>query len=267
VVVQRSLDPRSDRFDRLSTGGMRLSLRSYPEREDTHIHSFHQAVLPLDGVMDIKLGDKVGSISGRLGVIIASGTQHVFHASRANRFIVLDILSGSALPIVPSFPFFGFDDNLVQLAHYTGQELISGDLGRNGKFHLAGLLAEKIRQYSSASSQPSSLLEQALAVMRKRYAEPLTAVELANVLDIGASRLYEIFRRETARTPGELLAEIRLDRAEELLAGTSLPIAEIALMVGFSEQSALTRALRRRRGTTPGAIRRHAPVYGGAPED
>jgi transcriptional regulator GlxA family with amidase domain len=41
-----------------------------------------------------------------------------------------------------------------------------------------------------------------------------------------------------------------------MLRETRLPIAEIALAVGFSDQSALTRCLRRRRATTPLALRR-----------
>jgi AraC-like DNA-binding protein len=53
-----------------------------------------------------------------------------------------------------------------------------------------------------------------------------------------------------------MLSEIRLDRAKDRLAGSTEPIVEIALDVGFSEQSAFTRAFRRRFGESPAAYRR-----------
>ena len=48
----------------------------------------------------------------------------------------------------------------------------------------------------------------------------------------------------------------RLDLACTLLAEGSRPIAEVALACGFSEQSALTRAMRTHLDTTPAAYRR-----------
>ena len=48
---------------------------------------------------------------------------------------------------------------------------------------------------------------------------------------------------------------VRLDHAERLLRASDLSIAEIAVATGFSDQSALTRSLRRRRGTTPARFR------------
>jgi transcriptional regulator GlxA family with amidase domain len=89
-------------------------------------------------------------------------------------------------------------------------------------------------------------------------AEPIVArlAELARSAGMGLSRFHEEFRGEIGETPAERLAATRLDRAEDLLRETHLPIAEIALAVGFSDQSALTRSFRRRRGTTPAAVRR-----------
>lgn len=237
---------------------MRLSLRSYPDHEDTHVHSFHQAVLAVDGVMEIEIGGVAGSILGRQGVIIASGTRHVFHVSSANRFIVLDIPRGTCPSMVPESPFFLFDDSFAELIRYTWRELVSGGLDMEGECHLAALIAGKIRQSSSPLRRWSDFGAQALAVMRQRHAERLSMAEVARACGVGASRFHELFRRETGRTPGQMLAEVRLDHAEALLRSTRLPIAEIALMVGFSEQSALTRSLRRQRGTTPAAVRRAA---------
>ena len=87
--------------------------------------------------------------------------------------------------------------------------------------------------------------------------------EVARAGGLGVSRFHERFRRRTGRTPAAIMNEIRLDRAEALLERTGLPISEIASPVGHSEESALTRSLRNRRGTTPAFIRRSRQRSGG----
>ncbi len=237
-------------------GGMKLWLRSYPAREDTHIHAFSQVVLPIDGRMTIRIGSETGSISGRKGVVIARGARHIFHVSGANRFIVLDLPPDLPAPTQSSSPFFGFDESLADLAYFAERELPSGSLGAEGEFHLAALIAEKIRRNLILPPPFSSPVEQALATMRERHAERLTMAELAYASGLKTNRFHELFRRETGQTPADTLANIRLDHAETLLKRTRTPIAEIALLAGFSEQSALTRSLKKRRGTTPAEVRR-----------
>lgn len=57
------------------------------------------------------------------------------------------------------------------------------------------------------------------------------------------------------RTFQGLVDEARRHVAERLLAETDYPLADVAFLTGFSEQSALTRAFRRWTGTTPRAFR------------
>lgn len=234
---------------------MRLSLRSYPAREDTHVHGFHQMVLPLDGVMEIRVGNAGGSVSPNWGVMIACGARHVFRARGSNHFIVLDIPKGRFPALTLQSPFFGIDQTLTELTRYAGSELLSGALEAETEYHLAALITGKLRRSLTASSRPTGPIQQVLAIMYQRHGERLTATELAKAVGLGVSRLHELFSRETGCTPAEMLAHIRLDHAEELLRRTTLPIAEIALLAGYSEQSALTRSLRKRRGTTPHVFR------------
>ncbi|WP_434992411.1 AraC family transcriptional regulator [Arthrobacter sp. Ld5] len=54
---------------------------------------------------------------------------------------------------------------------------------------------------------------------------------------------------------GSLLDDARRDAALRLLTRTDLPLQQVAALVGLSEQSALTRCVRRWCGTTPRAVR------------
>ncbi|MCA9710747.1 MAG: helix-turn-helix transcriptional regulator [Myxococcales bacterium] len=53
----------------------------------------------------------------------------------------------------------------------------------------------------------------------------------------------------------DVLAEVRAERACDYLREPGISLAEIAWLLGFSEQSAFTRAFKRWHGRTPGAWR------------
>ena len=57
-------------------------------------------------------------------------------------------------------------------------------------------------------------------------------------------------------TPKQWVMRRRLERAREMIAGTDLPLAEVALRTGFSSQSHLNWLFKREIGRTPGSFRR-----------
>jgi AraC family transcriptional regulator len=57
------------------------------------------------------------------------------------------------------------------------------------------------------------------------------------------------------RTLGQYVRELRLEAAQAELAQGARPLAEVALRAGFSDQSHLTRALKRATGLTPARYR------------
>ena len=230
---------------------MRLSLRSYGERTVSHVHDHHQVVLPVTGTLDQRIGGVAGAVSTRCFAVIAPGVMHAFRASGPNRFVVLD----ADTPVAgPGDSFRALDGALTELVRYAAAELATGHLPTGLQFHLAALLAGRLQ--IAAASGVRDPIEAALAVMAARYAEDLPIAAVAEAAGLGVSQFHALFRTKTGLTPGAMLADIRLDAAHSLLCETALPIAQIALAVGFSDQTALTRCFRRRRATTPHAVRR-----------
>jgi AraC-like DNA-binding protein len=90
---------------------------------------------------------------------------------------------------------------------------------------------------------------------------------MARAAGVSVSRLHGLFREELASSPHAWLLAHRIGRACEWLASTATPIAEIALRAGFSEQSALTRALRKATGMTPAAYRREHRLESGSTQE
>jgi len=63
------------------------------------------------------------------------------------------------------------------------------------------------------------------------------------------------FKQAMGASPNNYLIERRIERAKKLLSETGLPIAEVALRVGFASQSHFTSTFRRLAGRTPKSFR------------
>jgi AraC family transcriptional regulator len=83
----------------------------------------------------------------------------------------------------------------------------------------------------------------------------LTIAELADSAGVHPVYLARAYRRHFGCSPGESLRSIRLRRVRELLGGTNLPLVEIALQCGFSDQSQMTRAFSKIFRTSPARYR------------
>ncbi|MGE7414431.1 helix-turn-helix transcriptional regulator [Methylobacterium tarhaniae] len=97
-------------------------------------------------------------------------------------------------------------------------------------------------------------------LMRARLASPLTITEVSRSCGLSPSYFAAAFRRSTGRSPHQYLSALRINEARTLMTTTGLPLADIALICGFHDQSYFTRVFSRAVGTSPGQWRRlHAP--------
>lgn len=85
---------------------------------------------------------------------------------------------------------------------------------------------------------------------------PLRLADLAAVVGMNQFRFARAFRHATGLSPHQYLVQLRVKRARELLTSSTIPVGQIALMVGFTDQSHLTNVFRRIVGTTPLRYRR-----------
>jgi AraC family transcriptional regulator len=85
--------------------------------------------------------------------------------------------------------------------------------------------------------------------------QALTLEELAREMHLSGYHLLRQFKLCFDVAPHRYVINRRLERAKELLAKGDLPIKEIAMRVGFSDQPHMTRVFRRFLKTTPSAYR------------
>lgn len=80
--------------------------------------------------------------------------------------------------------------------------------------------------------------------------------ELAALVGMSASHFTRSFNKSVGLTPHRYVIQCRVAKARELLAATDLPSTEIALNIGFSDQSHFSRRFQELLGVPPGAYRR-----------
>ncbi len=85
---------------------------------------------------------------------------------------------------------------------------------------------------------------------------PLTVMDLAARVGLSPSHFSRAFSASLKVTPHCYLMSRRLNKAQELLASSNMPLADIALAAGFADQSHLSRRFREHVGLTPGSFRR-----------
>lgn len=96
--------------------------------------------------------------------------------------------------------------------------------------------------------------------MSEHYTEPQSITQIAAVASVSPSHGAEVFRTVTGTTPIAYLTALRLSHARAMLAGTGLPVAQIAADCGFGSLSRFYEAFGASEGCAPGEWRRSMSV-------
>ncbi|MDL2400925.1 helix-turn-helix domain-containing protein [Rhizobium mayense] len=91
--------------------------------------------------------------------------------------------------------------------------------------------------------------------LHEHFAQKIHVAELAAVAGISSNHFILRFAKTFGMPPHRYLINLRLDFAEKLLVEGEVPIAEIAYLAGFSDQSHLATTMKRFRGRTPTELR------------
>lgn len=118
------------------------------------------------------------------------------------------------------------------------------------------LLAYVIRRVEKEEKDFPKWLELARELLHDRCTEQITISEIAKTVGVHPLHLNRTFRKFFRCSPGEYLRRCRIEFASRLLTNSETPLAEIALVSGFSDQSQFTKSFKIYSGITPGKFRR-----------
>lgn len=228
-----------------------FSLRTYRADTAAHRHAFHQLVLPRSGVLEMEIEGRGGRVERGRAAFVGAGGRHAFEARGANRFLVVDLPREQIEPR---------DEILLQRGFFSlnfRAELLLDSL--------AGVPPQRpeaasvwARLLLDALHRESVPLRGLCDVRRLIEAEPERRYDsawLARLCGLSRAQFYRRFTALHGETPAGLQRRHRLALALARVRGSREPIARIAGEVGYSEHSALTRALRRAYGSPPRRLR------------
>jgi AraC family transcriptional regulator len=127
--------------------------------------------------------------------------------------------------------------------------------------HMLAPYFVQIGAQSDNSQLSSKRIRRALDFIGANFAKKISVEDIAGAVgDISPFHFAHTFASTLGQSPHQYILEHRLRQARELLTHTSNELADIAYMVGFSDQAHMTETFRRKVGVTPAHMRKLAEV-------
>jgi AraC family transcriptional regulator, activator of mtrCDE len=138
----------------------------------------------------------------------------------------------------------------------AGSEVIAADLARAlFVMMLRDHLAENPAVDGTVSLLRDRTTARVVLAILNDLVRDWTLDDMAAVAVASRATLVRAFRKHGGTAPMTFLSDLRLAIARKRLAGTTEPIARIAEEVGYASEGALSKAIMRKYGVRPGALR------------
>ena len=157
-------------------------------------------------------------------------------------------------------PRFGLEDPVlaqmgraleVALTSYegTGLELFLEHLLM--AYVMRTFVAAPAKDYPRGGGLAPWAQRQCIAYMHENLSHPVQLAELAGIAGLSPHHFAKMFKQNTGIAPHAFLMGLRMDKARELLTHTTLPVSEVAAVVGYSAPSTFARLFNAQVGMTP----------------
>jgi transcriptional regulator GlxA family with amidase domain len=142
----------------------------------------------------------------------------------------------------------------------SAQEVLARNPDRAGQYlkqatQLLGLTGEAPPTYPTGGLAPWQLRAVRNYVVAN-IDDNLTNEKLAEQARLSPGHFSRAFKVSMGVAPHAFILRERIERAKDLILGSSVPLSEIALCCGFADQSHFTRMFRRHEGLSPSSWRR-----------
>lgn len=230
-----------------------FNLRRYPRASCVDHHDFAQWVLPVQGELAFELEGRGARLDPWQGAFVAPAAGHAQGALAQDQFLIVDcptaLLDDDTLQRLQQQPLLALPAAVRAMARRVGA-------GRSAQID-AAVVADELPLLLQAFSLDGSAtrLQAVCARIAQAPAQAWPVARIAAAVGVSESRVHALFRTAFGLSPLAWLSSCRLRWARAQLASGDQSIASIAQQAGYSEQSALNRALRREWGVTPAEYR------------
>jgi len=257
------------RLTTLDTGGFALTEARYGPGQTLPSHAHQRAVLTfiLHGSVRERSGAGVETCQPLGLVSLPAGEPHgESFPGPGTRCLIIEV-SHERAEFIGSFsrildrPSYRHDPPVAGLAMQTYREFRQRDdvapLAIEGLLLQLSALSSRHLPRATPTGEPA-WLRRVRERIHAGFRGPLVMGDLAAEAGVHPVYLARAFRRRHGCSPAEYARRLRIEAAGELLARSDIPLAQVALKSGFSDQSHLTHQFRRRVGVSPGRYREAA---------
>ncbi|MDD3921374.1 MAG: response regulator [Eubacteriales bacterium] len=125
------------------------------------------------------------------------------------------------------------------------------------------LLAEQKALLPRREDSPAEIAERIMAYLRHNYAETIDLTQLAQNYNFSSAYLSKIFKEHAGVSPVRYLTDYRMSIAKKLLQGSTLPVKDVAIKVGYPDPVHFSKSFKNATGVTPITYRRQFSECGG----
>ena len=135
------------------------------------------------------------------------------------------------------------------------QQAASDALHTRPRLDSLAILRQRATPSPARGGLPPGAMRRVREHVEAHLSESMDLAELAAIAGLSVYHFARAFKQSAGVTPHHYLVHRRIERAQDMLARSGLPLSQIALAAGFSGQSHLERHFRQTLGMTPGQFR------------
>lgn len=227
----------------------RLSIRSYSTKPTSHSHRYNQLVLPLRGVINIRVENFNGKVAPGECVVVKVNETHLFTAEEEARFVVVDMINLPQNILSSSRIVFATSKSLKSYLTFIENQLenkinIQLEQAMFEMFYL--LLAEQL-----LLPKVDHRIGIAIAFIEQNLSDKLQIKQIADSAFLSETQFKKRFKQQTGMAVMQYVTKLRMEKAQALLTHTDYPLQIIGEKVGYTEPSAFSRKFSNYFGLSP----------------
>lgn len=237
----------------------RLTVRSYSKQSNSHSHTYHQLVLPIQGSIEIAITENAstvydGIISVGDCVVIKANNTHRFCADDQAKFIVADLIALPSNIENGQHTHFAISPSLQSFIQYVGVQLESQiDIEVE---QLTLDLFQQLLQQQEFTHRTDSRIEKVIQLIQHDLSQSYSITQFANTAYLSTTQFKKLFKQSTGLSSMQYVTKLRMEKAKALLIHTDTPIQIIAEQVGYNDLSAFSRRFSIHFSQAPSAFRK-----------
>lgn len=226
-------------------------------RMRTHQHAFHEIIVPVRGILNVRIHGRVHACGPGTLLLYAAGVAHEEWSDAADPlesyFVAFHSLALQADDLRTAAAPDGRMRQIIRWLYRDQRAMPPG--GTPFQRHALRMLVD---WFNHGGHPPANAWVDTIHNhIRHHMAESLTLDDLARVAGCSRFHFVRAYRRQTGRTPMADVRRLRADHARELILTTDRPLKEIAPAAGFANEYTLSRTFQQLYGHPPGQLRRN----------